>query len=195
MVETGNRVVARDNGHVCNDCGVKIKIGEEYFYYIRRNKKKEVVNYCYCTVCKKKPEHNRKSYDYDGIMHNLYHTPLFKHEFQEKYGIPNSRKSNELLRRIQSNGYAIKIFRWSIRTRNGTIRKKDEYRQGHQPNQFVIYYVEGTENKVVGRLLDEFDFDHIKWRNLLGSLYGKKIPIAMMNKDTIKQFAEQNAFN
>lgn len=187
-------VVARDNGHVCGDCDKKIKIGDEYHYAkrFRDGKKKE---YIYCKSCKKKPEHNRKSYDYDAIIYDLRNMPMFKHEFEKKYKLPDSNKTNELLRRMQSHGYSIRIFRWSMRSRNSKIGEKEEYRRGHQPNQFIIYYEEGTENKVVSRILEEFDFDHIRWRNLLGSLYGQKIPIALMNKETIKQFAEQNIFN
>lgn len=190
---TDKFVKAVNSNHVCMDCGKKIKVGVLY-YYNHIQYKGEKVKYIYCKKCKNKPEHNRVSYDHEAILMDLMNTPMFKHEFESRYALDLPEKSNNLMRRLAINGYPVGIFRWSMRSRNSKIGEKENYRHGHQPNHFIIYYIRGTENKVVSRILDEFDFEHIRWRDLLRSLYGRKIPIAMTSKETIKQWAEQNVY-
>lgn len=183
-------VVASNNKQVCMDCEKTIKKGEEYYYHKRKDSK-----YIYCLECKKKPEHIRNKYDYDEILNYIKKNPLFIHQFTEKFMSRNSNETGKLIRRMMYNGYPIKIFRWSMRSRNSKIRENKKYRKAFQPNDFVIYYVEGTENRVVSKIMNEFEFDHIRWRDLLGSLYGKRIPTVMTNKETIMQWANQNVYN
>ena len=175
---------------ICIDCGGTIKKGETYYNDCRKNKK-----VIYCLSCKKKPEHCRKSYDHDDMARTLLRKPMFKHEFEEKYKLTASTQSNELMRRMIMKGYAVQIFRWSRRSRYASkMGKQDHYRQGFQPNDFIIYYVEGTENKVVRRLIEVFDVKDVRWKPLLQSLYGKPVPNALSSKTALITWANENVF-
>ncbi len=186
---SGQFVDCNSKGKVCLDCGKAIEIGERY-WYMRTPKK----NYLYCIDCKK--HHVRKTYDYEKIYNDILSKPLFKHEFEKRFGSNSCKSSNDLIRNIIARGYPVRIFRWSMCAYNySRKREKDAYRSHYQPNHFIIYFVEGTENKVVGRLLDTFGFDQIRWRDLLCSLFGQKIPTAMHNRDVLMQWANQNVYN
>lgn len=187
---SGRIVVAINDKQVCIDCEEPIKKGDEYYYCKRKD-----VKYIYCLTCKKKPEHNHKTFDYDALFEYVKKNPLFKHEFTNKFGVNSSMQTSELIRRMMFNGYPITIFRWKMRSRKSKIGKNEKYRSGFQPNDFIIYYVQGSENRVVSKIMEEFEFEHMRWRDMLGSLYGKRIPIVMTDKDTIMQWANQNVYN
>ena len=170
------------------DCGETIEIGD--IYWITQHSKKK---YIYCKPCKDKPEHQRLKYDPDEIISDLKNMPLFKHEFMEKYEISATR-SNDLIRRLMFKGYPIRRFHYRMRSRITKYLMNKKYRLGFQPNDFVIYYVEGTENKVVRKIMDEFEFNNIRWRDLLASLYARKIPIGMSDRDSVLEWANQNVY-
>lgn len=192
MAGSGQFLRSKDNNRKCIDCGKTIEIGERYWYLAQGQKK-----YIYCEPCKAKPEHTRRTYDHEGIVLSLFEKPLFKHEFEDKYDIHSSGQANELIHRLMRKGYIVNKFRWNYRSRyNSKIGERESYRQGFQPNQFIIYYIEGTENKVVMRLLDVFEYDHVDWHGILPTLFGQKIPHNMIgNKESLLQWANSNVYN
>jgi len=175
---------------VCIDCGGTIKKGDLYYNDSRKDKK-----VIYCMTCKKKPEHCRRSLNHDKIIKTLIKKPLFKHEFDEKYGFRRSGDSNTLVRRLMMKGYPIIIFRWSRRSRYASkIANQDRYRKSFQPNDFIIYYIEGTENLVVKRIIEVFEVKDVRWKPLLQALYGKPVPTALSNSTALIQWANENVF-
>jgi len=198
QIETNPYVICRSNGQICMDCGKKIKIGEEYWYYTSSNKKlkKKKKKYTYCKPCKEKPEHNRDRLDYEGMAFTLLNKPLFKHEFEQKFELSNRCQSNEIINRLFNLGFPIRKFRWFKRSRyNSRIGENPNWNHGFQPNKFTIYYHEGTENKVVKRLLEEFGFDSIKWKDLIQSLYGCRLPTEVRSKEALVDWSNHNVYN
>ena len=180
-------------GKICSDCGNEIEIGEKYYSYVSSPRK---LNYVYCMPCKSKPEHTMPRHDYEAIYKDLYGMPLFKHEFMVRHDF-DSRRSNEIMRNLISNGYEVRIFRWRARSSNSKLGSNERYTSYHQPSNFTIYFVIGTEHEVIKRILEEFELVQIKYRDMLGSLYGCKIPRRLSSKKAIMTWADanRNVFN
>ena len=173
---SGTFVVSRGK-KVCMDCGKTIKKGDTYWYYTGRQKE-----YVYCKPCKIKPIHSRVKYDYDAICDEVFKQPLFNNEFNEKFGT-TSGQATSLIRRMKMGGYPIIIFRWCVKGRT----------QGSK--HIIIYFVEGSEDKVIKKLIENFDFDSINWKNLFNTLLGYKLPEELRDRKTIESWIHQNIFN
>ena len=174
----------------CIDCGKTIKKGEKYYNDTRKDKKT-----VYCLKCKKKPEHCRRTLNHEEIILDLAKKPLFKHEFDEKYNMKRSGNSNNIIRRLMQKGYCVNIFRWNRRSRtNSKLGKKEKYNQHFQPNHFIIYYLEGTEDKVVKKLLNAFDYEDVAWKPILQTLYGVPVPNEIVDPKSMIVWANQNVF-
>ena len=166
----GKFVKAVNSNQVCIDCGCKIKRGEEYWY--RKTNKK---TYTYCKSCKNKPKHNRTFYDYESIIRTLNTKPLFQHEFNKEFRFASSNIANKTIRKIQSDGYPINIFRWDNKIKNrGRYVKSKAHNIYFNPNKFIIYFIDGNETDVLKRIFETFEFNEINWKALLNTLFGKK---------------------
>lgn len=152
--------------YVCIKCGRIIRKGNMYYrgrsHTLKNGRKK---SYLYCRECipdrEKNFQHGRVKKMFDMVKKS----PMFNDELRKHL---SSNTISEYYRVLRKKGYSILRYRY-IGRGSGVGCKDPNY-----PRRFIIYYIEGKEEKARRRIMMRYPMQRMYMRRIFNPLFPKK---------------------